>query len=306
MHKIAGLLFIAVSLTVVLHAQDTLPRFSAAARGPGKILISWHNNYPVVTQISIQRSTDSLKNFTTLLTVPDPKLPANGAVDKAPHPNFYYRLFVVLDNGKYLFTPSRRPHSVTVETTTAAAPVTDTVDETLAGAERNRVLVVSPPTNRTRTSINSPSTIHGRPEISISNTVFVRKGDTLLGQLSGTAVQSFRDSILRRTKDTLVFIDGDTMLIKPFVAKEVYKTSVYVFTGKLGNIHVALPEAAKRHYTVKFFDENNKLLFELAEIRDPILILDKTNFHHSGWFRFELYDGDQLKEKNKLFIPKEF
>ena len=77
-------------------------------------------------------------------------------------------------------------------------------------------------------------------------------------------------------------------------------------SGKLGNIHIALPEAAKKHYTVKFFDENNKLLFELAEIKDPSLILDKTNFHHSGWFRFELYDGDQLKEKNKLFIPKEF
>jgi hypothetical protein len=66
-----------------------------------------------------------------------------------------------------------------------------------------------------------------------------------------------------------------------------------------------LPDAAKRHYTVKFFDENNKLLFQLSEIRDPSLLLDKTNFHHAGWFHFELYDGDQLKEKNKFFIPKE-
>ena len=311
MHKIAGLLFIAVSLTVVLHAQDTLPRFSVTVRGPGKILISWRNNYRVVTQISIQRSTDSLKDFSTLLTVPDPKLPANGAVDKAPHPNFYYRLFVVLDNGKYLFTPSRRPHTLIAETaaaTAAAAPAetTDTTDETIAGVARNRVLIVSPQDNKTRAAMKLPSTIHGLPELSISNTVFIRKGDTLLGQLSGTAVQSFRDSILRRTKDTLVFIDGDTMLIKPFIAKEVYKTSPYVFTGKLGNIHVALPEAGKRHYTVKFFDENNKLLFELSEIKDPTLIVDKTNFHHSGWFHFELYDGDQLKEKNKFFIPKEF
>jgi hypothetical protein len=304
MHKIAGLLFIAVSLTVVLHAQDTLPRFTVTARGPGKILISWHNKYPVVTQISIQRSTDSLKDFSTLLTVPDPKLPANGAVDKAPHPNFYYRLFVVLDNGKYLFTPSRRPHSVTAEITTAA--IADTSDETIAGAVRNRVLVVAPPDNRTKTTVSLPSTIHGLPALAISNTVFIRKGDSLLGQLSGTAVQSFRDSILRRTKDTLVFIDGDTMLIKPFIAKEVYRTSIYVFAGKMGNIHVALPEAPKRHYTVKFFDENNKLLFELSEIKDPSLIVDKTNFQHSGWFRFELYDGDQLKEKNKFFIPKEF
>src|SRR6516225_8496452 len=106
MYKTAGLLFIGTFLTVVLRAQDTLPRFSATARGPGKILISWHNSFPVVTQISIQRSTDSAKNFTTLLTVPDPRLPENGAMDsKAPHPNFYYRLFIVLENGRYLFTP---------------------------------------------------------------------------------------------------------------------------------------------------------------------------------------------------------
>jgi hypothetical protein len=303
MHKIAGLLFIAVSLTVVLHAQDTLPRFTATVRGPGKILISWHNNYPVVTQISIQRSADSLKNFTTLLTVPDPKLPANGAVEKAPQPNFYYRLFIVLDNGKYLFTSSRRPNTATIEP--APAVRSDTTDETISTAARNRVLIVSPPDNKTRTSRNLPSAIHGLPEISISTTVFIRKGDSLLGQLSGAAVQSFRDSVLRRTKDTLIFIDGDTMLIKPFIAKEVYKTSVYVFAGKMGNIHVALPDAAKKHYTVKFLDENNKLLFELSEIKDPSLILDKTNFHHYGWFRFELYDGELLKEKNKFFIPKE-
>ena len=36
----------------------------------GKILVSWRNNLVGVTQISIQRSFDSLKNFTTLLTVP--------------------------------------------------------------------------------------------------------------------------------------------------------------------------------------------------------------------------------------------
>jgi hypothetical protein len=183
MHKIAGLLFIAFSFTVVLHAQDTLPRFSVTVRGPGKILISWRNNYRVVTQISIQRSTDSLKDFATLLTVPDPKLPANGIVDKAPHPNFYYRLFVVLDNGKYLFTPSRRPHTQIAETTVIAPAVqTDTTEETMAGISHNRVIIVSPPDNRTRSTMKLPSTIHGLPELSISYTVFVRKGDTLLGQ----------------------------------------------------------------------------------------------------------------------------
>jgi hypothetical protein len=297
-----GFLLTGVLLTSILRAQDTLPRFSAVARGPGKILISWHNRYTGVSQISIQRSADSLKNFTTLLTVPDPGLPENGAMDKAaPHPNFYYRLFIVLGEGKYLFTPSRRPGS---SAETAAAGKEE--NEEIVKMANARVLFVDPGTDKEKNTVKSPSSIHNLPDVTLSTTVFIRKGDSLLGRLSGSRIQSFRDSLLRQTKDTLVFIDGDTLLIKPFVPKEVYRTSAYVFTGKYGNIQVALPEAAKRHYSVRFFDENNKLLFELAAIKDPSLILDKTNFHHSGWFHFELYDGDQLKEKNKFFIPKEF
>jgi hypothetical protein len=116
MHRTVGILFISLVFASNTRAQDTLPRFSVTARGTGKILVSWHNHYPTVSQISIQRSTDSLKNFTTLITVPDPTLPENGAMDtKVPHPNFYYRLFIVLDNGKYLFTPTRRPLSTIEE-----------------------------------------------------------------------------------------------------------------------------------------------------------------------------------------------
>ena len=307
MYKTAGVLIICLLMANILQAQDTLPRFSATARGPGRILISWHNKYPVVTQINIQRSADSLKNFATLLTVPDPRLPENGAMDtKATHPNFYYRLFIVLDKGKYIFTPSRRPHSRTEETVTTAPKEEDDAEESIARAANTRLLVIAPPTDKQGSRIKTPATIHGLPELALSNTVFVRKGDSLLGQLSGRQVQTFRDSLLRRTKDTLIFIDGDTLLIKPFIAKEVYRVSPYVYTNKYGNINVSLAEARTRHYSVKFFDENDKLLFELSEIRDPSLILDKTNFRHSGWFHFELYDGSQLKEKNKFFIPKEF
>jgi len=302
------LLFILL-FTAISRAQDTLPRFSATARGTGKILISWHNHYPVVSQISIQRSTDSLKNFTTLLTVPDPTLPENGAMDtKAPHPNFYYRLFIVLGNGKYLFTPSHRPRSNIGE------PIAGTKDDKTdqetpdPKMENARVLFVDPVMDKGKPLVRVPSSssTHSAPAIEVNTTVFVRRGDSLLGQIAGGRLGAFRDSLLNRTKDTLVFIDGDTLLIKPFIPKEIYKVSAYVFTGKYGNIYLSLPEAARKHYAVKFFDENNKPLFELSEIKDPSLMIDKTNFRHAGWFRFELYEGDQLKEKNKLFIPKEF
>ena len=83
----------------------------------------------------------------------------------------------------------------------------------------------------------------------------------MLGQLSGAKSRLSAIRYSTRTKDTLVFIDGDTLLIKPFIPKEVYRVSPYVFTGKYGNIHVTLPGAQpKEHYAVQFFDENNKLL----------------------------------------------
>ena len=310
MQRYVGILLVSLLFSTILKAQDTLPRFSVTARGTGKILISWHNKYPDVAQISIQRSADSGKNFSTLLTVPQPTLPENGAVDgKAPHPNFYYRLFIVFQNSQYIFTPSHRPQSNTGESE-AVAREDEAAGKEITKAASTRIVFVDPAKQQRPGTIRTPAGIHGTaPELSdmaFSATIFVRRGDSVIGKLSGRQIQSFRDSLLNRTKDTLVFIDGDTLLIKPYVPVEVYKVSAYVYTGKYGNIHMALPEAGKRHYSVKFFDENNKLLFELSEIKDPALILDKTNFHHAGWFRFELYDGDQIKEKNKFFIPKEF
>jgi hypothetical protein len=47
-------------------------------------------------------------------------------------------------------------------------------------------------------------------------------------------------------------------------------------------------------------------LFELKNINEPALTLDKTNFLHSGWFKFELYNDEKLVEKNKFYLAKEF
>src|ERR1700676_5074078 len=90
-------------------AQDTLPGFTASLKSNGKVLISWRNAFPAINQISIQRSPDSLRNFTTLITVPDPRIPENGFVDsKANGTKMYYRIFILFPNSKYIFTKSRR------------------------------------------------------------------------------------------------------------------------------------------------------------------------------------------------------
>ncbi|HYE53650.1 MAG TPA: hypothetical protein VD996_02365 [Chitinophagaceae bacterium] len=274
-------------------AQNPLPEFSVTTKGNKKFIIGWVNAYPNVTQISIQRSFDSLRNFKTILTVPDPRIPQNGFVDsKAPTDFQFYRLFIVLDSGKYLFTKSQR---ATWDTGRLASTQQPIIKPTPDG----RVVV----TDTARAKNNQPSvTKLPEPE----RIFYVQKRDTLITQLFERDVKRFRDSILYRTRDTLVFKTADTLLIKPFVPKEVYKPSSYVFTAKDGNITISLPDIHNRKYNIKFFEEDSTPLFELKQVKESPLTLDKANFLHAGWFRFELYENGQLKEKHRFYIPKDF
>jgi hypothetical protein len=87
---------------------------------------------------------------------------------------------------------------------------------------------------------------------------------------------------------------------------DAWTPSKFVYTFNDGYIRISLPEQADIKYSIKFFTTDDKLLFELKDIKERNFKLDKTNFYRSGWFKFELYEDGKLKEKNKFFLPKEF
>jgi hypothetical protein len=105
-------------------------------------------------------------------------------------------------------------------------------------------------------------------------------------------------------------INMDTVTVtvtKPAVQKKPeFVPSFYVYTNKEGYVFINLPDADKKKYQIKFFDSDNSLLFEIKSIKETGLTLDKTNFMHSGWFNFELYDDEKLVEKNKFYLSKDF
>ncbi|HUR10183.1 MAG TPA: hypothetical protein VM012_02370 [Flavitalea sp.] len=293
-------------MSVSVAAQDTLPKFTAKTRGNNRVIISWTNLYPVVTQINIQRSLDSTRNFQTILAVPDPHIPQNGFVDtKATTPYMFYRLFIVLDSGKYLFTRSKRAFWDTAKV--VRPPVEK---NNLPG---NKRVIVSDSLNEKEaekireklSNLKVPDSI--APEEKKPEKIFiVKRLDSIVTEFPESNFRQFRDSIVNKTRDTLVFRTADTIVIKPFVPKVVYKPSQYVFTEKEGNVMIVLPEAKSKLYSVRFFEENNSPLFEIQQVKEPLLTLDKANFLHAGWFRFELYEEGKLKEKHRLYIPKEF
>lgn len=287
-------------------AQDTLPNFSALTRGGGKVIISWTNNYPYTSQISIQRSKDSTKNFKTILSVPDPRVPQNGFVDtKADTVNKFYRLFIVLDSGKYLFSKSKR---ATLDTAKIVAD-----QPTAENNEAKKRVVVAETVSEQKAEIIKESIRKAGKDSAKKETVIpvpekfyvIVRHDSVITQVSEKFYKRFRDSVVSKTKDTIAFASVDTILIKPYIPPVVYKPSKYIYTEKDGNIAISLPEAGKKKYSVKFFDEDHNELFEIKEVKEPAIILDKTNFMRSGWFRFELYEDGKLKEKHKFFIPKD-
>jgi hypothetical protein len=94
--------------------------------------------------------------------------------------------------------------------------------------------------------------------------------------------------------------------VSVIIKKPDFTPSFYVYTNKDGYVFINLPDAEKEKYRIRFFEEDNTFLFEVKNIRQPALTLDKTNFLHAGWFNFELYNDDKLVEKHKFYLSKDF
>ena len=235
-HNALLLFFIIFFSSCLCAQQDTLPKFSLKNVGNNRILVGWKNKFENVKQISIQRSFDSVKNFKTILTVANPTLPENGYLDtKAPSDYMYYRLYIMLDKGSYLFSDTKKP-------------VLDTI-----------VAQKSP-----------------------------KKGNDEIAQTPAEEPEVVKE-------------------IAPVKPKVVpWAPSKYVYTLKDGYIKINLPEAGDKKYDIKFFTSEDEPLFELKAVSDKSFKIDKANFYHAGWFKFELYEDGELKEKNKFYLPKEF
>ncbi|MEP7163790.1 MAG: hypothetical protein ABI741_03800 [Ferruginibacter sp.] len=263
-YKFLILLFCVPAIQYV-SAQEVLPGITVKNFN-GKIIVSWQNAYNIpVTNISIQRSFDSTKNFSTIGTVLNPQNLENGfADDKPPYNKMYYRVFISFEGGSYLFSSTARP-------------------------------VKDPPIVKRETSIANVDITASVPEDSTANNT-----DTAGKKITAFPwhVSALTDSIakLHAKKDSLGIKNDPEVITYP---------SQRIFTGKDNNLVIHLRDAPFKKYSVKFFDENDNFIFELTKLREEFLIVEKVNFVHSGWFHFQLFENGKLIEKNKFFIGKD-
>lgn len=342
--------FLIVSLLCLLsslwmYGQDTLPDFSVSTKGKELVTVRWKQGVKKVTQVTIQRSYDSLKHFKTIYTVPDLKAPAFTYTDaKAPTAFMYYRLFILLDSGRFLFTPSQQPTWDTMRvavkpppavppspTAGAAAgkkplPPSNTGSSALQPPQKSNIAATStakdsiatiqpvtagkppPPAQpqKTEPAAQAPAKEAAKATPVMEKRIIIKKRDTIVGAIPESRLKAFADSLITKTKDTFILRYRDTLLIKPFVPKEVFKASAFIFTDKDGNIQVQLPDIATKKYSVDFFDEKGRLLYSIGQVRESPILIDKANFLQAGWYLFELKEEGLLKEKNRFYIPREF
>lgn len=252
-------------LALTAAAQETLPGITVKNIG-GQIIVSWVNNYKTpVANISIQRSFDSLKNYSTIGSVLNPMNIENGYADvKPPYNKMYYRVFVSFEGGTYAFSNVERPVKEIIPETVITA------DTAKAGAAGVGGIVTQEPFNPFLVKDNWIAKPNAKPEIKNGNII---------------------------TKPSLPPLETNKEVIT--------YPSRRIFTNKDNAVTITLANAETKKYTVKFFDENEVFLFELNKITESYLIIEKVNFKHAGWFYFEVYDAGKLIERNRFFVPKD-
>ena len=256
-------------------AQDSLPDFSVVNKGGNRIVISWNNKFKQTRQISIQRSPDSLSNFTSIIAVPDPMNRQNGYLDtKAPNDKMFYRLYILIEGSNFLFTKTKRPVSesqpdIPVIENPIAAPVTDSA-----------VLKV------------------------LDKIETLQTGDSVLTTEEILILKNYRNNKMDRLPDS-IFRKIDAVIKlknKPELNIPMYR----IISTSDGQVQISLKDFQDKTYSIKFFEDDDSFLFEIKTISEAILFLEKSNFYHSGWFKSELYENGKMVEKNRFFIPKDF
>jgi hypothetical protein len=234
--------FIASAFSVKAQTNHpVLPNFSALIK-TGKIELEFISGFRDVMHIGVQRSIDSVLNFSTIAYVTNPNDWKNSYVDVKPLPGSnYYRLFIQFNNTRFIYTK-------------VVMAVYD-------------------------------STIDASKKLQLSDV---------------------KEAMAAQQQTVTTTKDGKIIVVKEETPKEVkivWHPSNYVYTTADGNINIKLPDVTNKKYAVIFFEPVGSFLFEIKEVKEPFLILEKAIFLHSGWFNFEVYEDGKSFEKWNLFIP---
>ncbi len=263
--------------------QHSLPAITVNSFNE-KVIVSWLNDYTKpISNIFIQRSYDSLKNFTTIGSVFVPQNKENGYPDNNPPYNrMYYRVSITFEGGEYEIGPSARSPKKSKD-----IPVIDIKDL------KTKII--------TKELFWQPMDIIELQKIEKNDSI-ITPGLKIKNQTTINIPE-----IKTKTQQATSIEKENITIEKPIppIEKVVTYPSAYLFANKQNSVTIHLPDASNKKYVIKFFNDSNEFLFELTKLNEDYLIIEKVNFVHAGWFYFELFDNGISVEKNKFYISSD-
>lgn len=297
-----------------LYAQPVLPDIAGALE-KGVIILTWECQYDGIKSIAVQRSSDSVHNFSTVGYVKELKKGVQVFVDG--HPGVgknWYQLYIVFNSG---LTWNSNRIKIFVDTATlmkqqVVLPPNDSLQKMVTATESSQkpkkskksgiiVTIDSNDNNEPQGTTIDMSSINGnivRPVTSDSGTVFYSNNNTTTTN-SNTTVTAASTPEVKKIKRITVSIDTDPSGVNPYTMIK----SRFIFTNPLtGHVNMELPEVAKHNYSVTFFDSKNNPIVEIPKIMASPLIIDKRNFQNKGIYRFELKKNNSVFETGYVTI----
>lgn len=306
------IVFMLIFFATRIMAQQGLPNFSVTMLNEEKARISWINPFSNCTQITIQKSYDSLKHFKTIFSSLSPELPENGYVDNdfIPQIKVYYRILYVIDDANYAFTKSK----------TAFKKELNFVEKKTE-PENIRLITITKKNEEKDNGVNKANEIYPSQKIKIQLLdsfqikasekkklfiVYKRTTDSLFNVLNEVAFSKFKDSIILKTKDTLYAYENDIFVWRPFIPEPSWSASEFIYTSPKGFLVINIPNFKKNKYRIIFYDDNKNEVMRIKHVTSEKFFLEKSNFSQAGWYSFELYEEDKLKEKNKFLLTADY
>ena len=293
-----GLLFVVHGL----HAQDgkttttttaqtapavppSLPAMLIAAEQAHSIL-KWYCQYDGVKSIAIQRSVDSVRNFTTIGVINAPKK-GNGTYTDL-HPlvgKNYYRLSVEFGGDLEWF-------SNIYNTKFDSATIAKALEVKVVPPAPKPIIQPTVTKPVTPVTTQTKDTTTATPAAAAITAPLPSKKERRKARAQTNKVTS--DSIAENT--SAVPVNNEP---KPFTFTPSSKIYTNPYTG---HISIHLDDYQAHRYTIRFYDPAKNEVLRIARISKATLILDKNNFNSRGIYSFELFDGANLVESGYVSI----
>jgi len=279
----------------ITDAQPTLPDVAAAANN-GIVILSWNCQYTGIKSITVLRSSDSVANYATIGKVKKLDKGTQAFVDGHPAPGKnFYRLIILFRSGLSWSSNHTSIYVAPVSSNDKKLPPNDSLQRyitTSDTARRNQVqtaqtrpqvkkdiLAVDPEDDVPDDDDDAPPT----PATAADSKKKVYISFNMDTVNTGTKPAVIQDNPVNNYKVTVTFEDPNDVV-------PTFIRSMYVYTDNAtGHVKMNLPDdVATHHYSVKFYDGQNRMITEVPRINSAQIIFDKRNFQHKGTYKFVL------------------